>query len=244
MTQDNNNTQVDGHLQGEPIDGVGQDVETQTSENPTDWEQSAKYFQSEKDKLAVENQQLQKYRQLGDFLESRPDLVEAMKEKAANSSPSGQPKMELSADEFDPWEAFNDPSSKSYKYREQQQAQQINKAVQSRVGAMEAEMQKTAGMSKLQTELAGRGLNPQEVASFVEFADRHPASYGIDNVLKMWRSVISEPAVANNTNLDQVRDVQSTPQVGVLQGQQPQRKSENDKMWDGIINAGQRSKVL
>ena len=37
MTQDNNNTQVDGHLQGESIDGVGQDVETQTSENPVDW---------------------------------------------------------------------------------------------------------------------------------------------------------------------------------------------------------------
>ena len=85
MTQDNNNAQVDGHLQGEPIDGVGQDAETQTSENPVDWEQSAKYFQSEKDKLAAENQQLQKYKQLGNFLESRPDLVEAMKEKASST---------------------------------------------------------------------------------------------------------------------------------------------------------------
>ena len=109
---------------------------------------------------------------------------------------------------------------------------------------MQAQMVKTQGLSKLQTDLSARGLNPQEVASFVEFADRHPASYGIDNVLKMWRSVISEPAVANNTNLDQVRDVQSTPQMGVLQGQQPERKSTEDQMWDGIVNAGQRSKVL
>jgi hypothetical protein len=246
MTQDNNNTQVDGHLQGDPIDGVGQDVETQTSENPVDWEQSAKYFQSEKDKLAAENQQLHKYKQLGEFLESRPDLVKAMQEKAANPNTvsSGQPEIQLTADEFDPWEAFNDPSSKSYKYREQQQAQQINSAVQQRVGAMEAEMQKTAGMSKLQADLSARGLNPQEIASFVEFADRHPASYGIDNVLKMWRSIVSEPATANNANLDQVREIQSTPQAGVLQGQQPERKSESDKMWDGIVAAGSRNKVL
>ena len=246
MTQDNNNAQVDGHLQGEPIDGVGQDVETQTNENPVDWQQSAKYFQSEKDKLAAENQQLQKYKQLGQFLESRPDLVQAMQEKAANPNarPSGQPEIQLTADEFDPWEAFNDPSSKSYKYREQQQAQQINSAVQQRVGAMEAEMQKTAGMSKLQADLSARGLSPQEVASFVEFADRHPASYGIDNVLKMWRSVVSEPATANNANLDQVRNIQSTPQAGVLQGQQPEVKNENDKMWDSIVAAGGRNKVL
>ena len=68
MTQGDNNAQVDGHLQGEPVDGVGQDVNDQGSEGSVNWEQSAKYFQSEKDKLAVENQQLQKYRQLGDFL--------------------------------------------------------------------------------------------------------------------------------------------------------------------------------
>ena len=104
--------------------------------------------------------------------------------------------------------------------------------------------QKTAGMSKLQADLAARGLSPQEVASFVEFADRHPASYGIDNVLKMWRSVVSEPATANNANLDQVRDIQSTPQAGVLQGQQPEVKNEADQMWDSIVAAGSRSKVL
>jgi hypothetical protein len=99
-------------------------------------------------------------------------------------------------------------------------------------------------MSKLQADLSARGLNPQEIASFVEFADRHPASYGIDNVLKMWRSIVSEPATANNANLDQVREIQSTPQAGVLQGQQPERKSESDKMWDGIVAAGSRNKVL
>ena len=36
----------------------------------------------------------------------------------------GQPaqpeRVELSKDEFDPWEAYNDPSSKSYKFRQQE----------------------------------------------------------------------------------------------------------------------------
>ena len=244
MTQGDDNAQVDGHPQGEPVDGVGQDVNDQGNESSVDWEQSAKYFQSEKDKLASENAQLKDYAKLGKFLESRPDLVQAMKEKAATTNPNGQPKLQISADEFDPWAAFNDPSSKSYKYREQQQAQQIDDQVNQKVGAMQAQMAKSQGLSKLQTDLSARGLNPQEIQSFMNFADKHPASYGLDNVLKMWRSVASEDP-GQNANLDQVRDIQSTPQAGVLQGQQPERKSESDKMWEGVMNAGPRgSKVL
>ena len=60
-------SQSDGQLETE----VGQDEGTNNEENSTqDWEAQAKYHQSEKDKLHVENQQLKQYEKVGKFLES------------------------------------------------------------------------------------------------------------------------------------------------------------------------------
>ncbi len=45
--------------------------------------------------------------------------------------------------------------------------------------------------------------------------------------------------------LDNVRETQDTPTPGgILQGQQPQAKSEKDGMWDSIVSAGSRTNVL
>ena len=48
--------------EGQPVDdNVGQDIGVESTENPeTNWEESAKNFQSEKDKLSTENEQLKK----------------------------------------------------------------------------------------------------------------------------------------------------------------------------------------
>ena len=64
--------------QGEVNDNVGQDEGKQAEESGSDWESQAKYFQSEKDKLYAENQNLKKYEQLGQMLESRPDIVQTI----------------------------------------------------------------------------------------------------------------------------------------------------------------------
>ena len=64
--------------QGEVNDNVGQDEGKQAGESGSDWESQAKYFQSEKDKLYAENQNLKKYEQLGQMLESRPDIVQTI----------------------------------------------------------------------------------------------------------------------------------------------------------------------
>ena len=62
------NAYEDGHLQGEAVDNVGQDENVNTQEGSENWEDQAKYFQSEKDKLAAENSNLQKYAKVGQLL--------------------------------------------------------------------------------------------------------------------------------------------------------------------------------
>ena len=230
--------------QGEINNNVGQDEnQTQNDGTSNDWESQAKYFQSEKDKLHTENQKLKEYEKVGQLLESRPDIVQTISEMVQGGQPAAAERISLDKDEFDPWEAYNDPASKSYKFRQQELQDSINNAVQSQV----AGVQKEVGMTKLQGELAAKGLTPEEITSFVDFASKNPAEYGVDGAINMWRSVTQEqPAQDNAGNpLDSVRQNQAVPQqAGVLSGEQPVRKSEKDSMWEGIVKAGGRTSVL
>jgi len=241
------NAYEDGHLQGEAVDDVGQDGSVDTQESSGDWENQAKYFQSEKDKLAAENSKLKEYAKVGQYLESRPDIANAVAGMIKGDN-SGQPasppqQITLEKDEFDPWEAYNDPQSKSYKFRQQELQDSIHGAVNHQMQGL----QRNQGEMQLKTELQQRGLNPAEVDSFMQFAAQNPAEYGVDGAIKMWRSVAGSEASNQVSNpLDDVRNTQENPAVGgVLQGQQPQApKTDEDAMWEGIVKAGSRSNRL
>ena len=206
---------------------VGQDEGTNSEESSTvDWEAQAKYHQSEKDKLYAENQQIKA--KVQEFLDSRE-----------SEQPVAPEKIALKPDEFEPWEAYNDPSSASYKFRMQEMQETINGAVDQAVGGLKAQQ----GRTSLRGDLIAKGLNEQEVEHFFEFADKHPSEYGLDNVLKMWRAVSQAPETVNESPLDKVRQNQANPTpAGTIAGAQPSRKSDEDKMWSGIMGAGDRTK--
>jgi hypothetical protein len=232
-TFDNENQNNSGQLN----DNVGQDVSGQQQESSNDWESQAKYFQSEKDKLHAENQTLKQYEKVGRMLESRPDIVKEVTSMLQGGQPSQQEQIVLDKDEFDPWEAYNDPSSKSYKFRQQELQDSINGAVQESVQGI----QKQVGMSNLQNELKSKGLGQEEINSFMEFADKNPAEYGIDGAINMWRAVTqnSEAQGQNQANpLDSIRQNQQVPQqAGILNGQQPVQTNEDDNRWKGVLKA-------
>ena len=101
-----NNAYENGHLEGETVDNVGQDDNANTQESSGNWEEQAKYFQSEKDKLAAENSQLKQYEKIGQLLESRPDITQTITGMVQGQSQPMQPeRVALEKDEFDPWEA-------------------------------------------------------------------------------------------------------------------------------------------
>jgi hypothetical protein len=217
---------------GESNDSIGQD-EGETSE--VNWEEQAKYFQSEKDKLYSENQSLKQYEEVGKFLESRPDIVQNIEQQIGGGQ-SKQQQVSLKPDEFDPWEAYNDPSSKSYQFRTQEMQGAINNAV----GEATQGIKRQNGRTELTGKLQSKGLNEDQVKSFYAFADKHPSEYGLDNVLKMWQAVTTSSGTNGESPNDQVRNVQSQPQQvgGVLQGQRPLTpKSDADEMWQGIMKA-------
>ena len=229
-------SQSDGQLNAE----VGQDEGTETQENSTtDWEAQAKYHQSEKDKLHAENQNLKQYEKIGKFLESRPDVAQTVLNEVSGQPEPKEQRVALKPDEFDPWEAYNDPSSKSYKFRMQEMQETINSAVDNAVGGIQAEQ----GRTNLRADLVSKGLNDEQMESFFDFADKHPSEYGLENVIKMWQAVTRSPETIKENPLDKVRQTQTSPQAaGLLQGQQPERKNEIDEIWEGIKASGDSMK--
>ena len=231
---------------GQPVDNVGHDEgQAHGEDSGQNLEEQVKYFQSEKDKLASENQNLKKYEAIGKLLQGRPDIANtvAAMVQGGNGQPVGPQRVQLEQDEFDPWEAYNDPKSKSYKFRQQELQESIGQAVNQRM----AGVMKNQGVQQLKGNLLQQGLTPQEVDSFMNFASKNPGEYGVEGAVKMWRAMMNEGqgTVTAENPLDNVRQTQAAPTPGgVLQGQQPQVKSGKDAMWDSIVKAGSRTNVL
>jgi len=229
-------------------DNVGQDVGVESVESSQDVaeEESSRYHQSRADKLSAENEQLKKYEKVGKMLESRPDLVQNLMGQLQNNQggqPIGPQRVEMSQDEFDPWEAFNDPKSKSYQYREQQDDERIDARVEQRLGGLQKQM----GQAQLQNQVVNEGLvTKEELPQFMDFVNKHPAEYGLTNVVKMYRAVNADNLAAQAPNpLDQIRQNQQAPTpAGILAGEQPKRKTELDDIWDRVVDAGKRSDVF
>ena len=240
---ENGNPQVEG----QPVDNVGQDEGQNVSESSNqNLEEQVKYFQSEKDKLANENQNLKKYESIGKLLQARPDIANTVATMVQGGQPQnvGPQRIELDKDDFDPWEAYNDPKSKSYKFRQQELQDSIGEAVSQRM----AGVMKQQGIQQLKGNLLQQGLTPAEVDSFMNFAAKNPSEYGVEGAVKMWRAVMNDGQGTVNPSaspLDNVRQTQATPTPGgILQGEQPQVKSEKDGMWDAIAASGSRKNVL
>ena len=205
----------------------------------SNWESQAKYFQSEKDKLYTENQNLKKYEKLGHMLEARPDVAKGMVNmlKGEKDASARTEKISLDKNEFDPWEAFNDPKSKSYKFREQETTEQIDNAVNKNTQALKQQYAKDKGVASLKEQLRNKGLNDSQIQSFIDFSSKNPAEYGLDGFIKMWDAVEGQ-GPGGNQPLDHVRDTQSNPATGgILNGQTPVKKDDTDIAWKNIMNS-------
>ena len=180
-------------------------------------------------------------------MESRPDVVNIIDNAAKGGQPQAtqEPKLELSPEEFDPWEAYNDPSSKSYQFRKQELDNAINSAVSNAVGEQSQEMNARQGVVNLTSELKNRGFNDEQVKGFMEFTSHNPADYGLDTVIQMYNTVAGGDAnVIPSSGLDGIRQTQNQPTPGgILDGAKPQVKLTDDEAtWNAIKGAGDNSK--
>ena len=217
----------------------GQQVANVTEEDSVlNDESEARKFQSMYDRTQAELQGLKKYEPLVNLLESRPDLVQTLQDKITNPQSEQKSAPGISKDEFNPWDAFTEDNSASSQYVKNQIANMANEVVSKKMAQQQAKMQTEMHLNNTVNELRNTyKMNDGEIKGFLDFTTKPKEAVGIGNLVKLYRDV-SGVGQTNTDTVSAVKAAQQTPpSAGVLQGQQPQQKSENDAVWEGVMNA-------
>ena len=238
----NNETSITDTQAVESMDGVqveGQQEGTLEGNESMNWEKEAKKFQSMYDRAESDKKHLAQYKPLVDLLEQRPDLVETLRDNiVGNSGDKKQAEaQQLNEDEFNPWDAYNKPGSSSYEYRVGQEENRINSAVQNAMKGQEQRQFLNNTVNKLKNEF---GMQENEVQEFMEFTSAPKDSVPLDNLVKLFKmnkGEYKEPIIQKLDTSNQART------AGVLQGGAAPTKSEQDGMWDQILNAAQTGSI-
>ena len=204
-----------------------------------DWQKEAKKFQSMYDKAEAEKKHMDQYKPLVNLLEQRPDLVETLRDSIVGNT--GEDKKtdtaQLQDDEFNPWDAYNKPGSPSYEMRVKQEEARINNAVNNAMRGQEQKQFISNTMNKLESDF---GMNKDEVQEFMRFAQQPKDNVPLDNLVKLYKmnkGEYKEPVIQKPDTSNQART------AGVLQGGSVPTKSEQDGMWDQILNAANAGSI-
>ena len=233
----------------ETVDFSAPEVEVQQEVIPeNEWEVEARKFQSMYDRTQAENDKLRKLEPLGDLLESRPDLVDVL-QKNINGQPQQQPQQEaqqgLPAEDFNPWDAYYNSESPSFKFRMNQDVQMMNNVVSNALGEQKRQMTEEITYNNTVNELRNTyKFSDNDVQEFMGFVTQPKEQVGLSNLVKLYRDVNKKGNAPETAQA--VKAAQNQPRTaGVLQGGSPSSpKTEENKVWDNIVNAGSRNSIL
>ena len=220
----------------------------------TDWEGETRKFQSMYDKqkadyekLQGDYQNLKPMSELQQVLESRPDVVEAMRDKleGKNSQETIHEQDDpdtVDESSFDPWEAYYKPESASYNMRTAQEKALVDEAV----GKHMSQLQGQVALQNLRSELSNSYdmQDEKDINDFIEFATTPRDQLPIDLLIGVYRKYYNKGTDNISPNMEAVKATQSIPRTaGILQGGETPRKNEQDAAWDRILQAGQAGRI-
>ena len=213
----------------------------------TDWELEAKKFQSMYDKSQSDNSKLRRLEPLGDLLESRPDLVQTLQDGLSNPQQPAQPNSQnaLSEQDFNPWEAYYNPESPSYRFRMTQEMQNVKGIVDSALGEQKRQMTEEITYNNTVNELRNTyKFTDGDVQKFMQFVTQPKEQVGLSNLVKLYRDVNKSGNVSDTAQA--VQSAKEQPRTaGVLQGGPTSSpKTEDKKVWDRVVAAVSRNSVI
>jgi hypothetical protein len=239
MSNETSQTDTQAVESMDTVQAGSQQEGTLEGQEAMDWQKEAKKFQSMYDKAEAEKKHMDQYKPLVNLLEQRPDLVETLRDSIVGNN--GEDKKtetaQLQDDEFNPWDAYNKPGSASYEMRVKQEEARINNAVNNAMRGQEQKQFISNTMNKLESDF---GMNKDEVQEFMRFAQQPKDNVPLDNLVKLYKmnkGEYKEPVIQKPDTSNQART------AGVLQGGSVPTKSEQDGMWDQILNAANAGSI-
>ncbi len=232
------------------VDFSAPEVENVSETIPeNEWEIEARKFQSMYDRTQAENDKLKRLEPLGELLESRPDLVDVLQKnlngQPQQQAPQQQSQQGLPAEDFNPWDAYYNPESPSFKFRQQQDVGMMNNVVNNALSEQKRQMTEEITYNNTVNELRNTyKMSDNDVQEFMGFVSQPKEQVGLSNLVKLYRDVNKKSNAPDTA--EAVRAAQSQPRTaGVLQGGAPSSpKTEENKVWDNIVKAGSRNSIL
>ena len=203
-------------------------VESETSH--VDWQGESKKWQSMYDRSQ-------------DRLDKLENAMTNMLEKQATSpvndtvSPNQSERIQISEEEFNPWDAYYKPNSKSYQFRIEQQRSMVDDAVQGHMSKMNESITLNNTVNELKSN---HKMEDAEVREFLDFVTQPKEAVGLDNLVKLWRDATGQTSNANAKNsLQAVKAAKGAPRSpGALPGKQLAPKKDSDVAWEKIMGSG------
>jgi len=232
----------------EAVDFSAPEVVTEQEVIPEgQWEVEARKFQSMYDRAQSDNDKLKKLEPLGDLLETRPDLVDLLQKNITSQQQPTQPATQgaLREEDFNPWDAYYNPESPSYKFRINQDTTLVGNMMNQALNQQKQQMTEEITYNNTVNELRNTyKFSDNDVQNFMGFVTQPKEQVGLSNLVKLFRDVNKKSNAPETA--EAVRAAQQQPRTaGVLQGGQASTpKTEDAKIWDGIMNAGSRNSVL
>jgi len=192
----------------------------------------ARKFQSMYDKAQAEVEKLQPVAQL---FQDNPELVNVVRDHLSGGKGQKEEKVKLTQEEFNPWDAYTNPDSKSFEMRQQEIDTAVSTRMRDYMGRLEAQRAVDNLEHKAQTDFK---LSTEDAKDFVNFVTQPREQLPLDTLFSVWNAKTNGVMQSNN-NIESVRKTQSIPKsAGLVQGGQPPKMSEDDNMWSNILKAG------
>ena len=133
------------------------DGDTQSEAEHVNWHEEARKWQSMYDKTQADKSKLEG---------AVEQYIAAQESQQANVQKHNNGRITLTEEEFNPWDAYNKPESKSYQFR----AQQENDRIRASLGQYQQQAQEQMVVNNTVNELKNKhNFNDNQVRDFMQF---------------------------------------------------------------------------
>jgi hypothetical protein len=195
-------------------------------------EDEVRKFQSMYDKAQAE---LNKVRPVAKLFQDNPELVDVVRDHLTGGKGQDKEQIQINEEEFNPWDAYTNPNSKSYQLRQQEIDDAVSSRMRDYMGRLEAQRQVDTLKLRAQTEYK---MSESDANDFVDFVTKPKEQLPLETLFNVWNTNKNGlPQV--NQNIESVKRAQQKPKsAGLVQGGQPPKTSDEDNMWSNILKAG------
>ena len=137
-------------------------------------------FQSMYDKAEAE---LGKLRPVAKLFQDNPELVDVVRNHLTGDKGQDKEQISMKQEDFNPWDAFTNPNSDSYKMRQKEIDDAVSDKMKSYMNRLDRQRQVDSLAFQVQSDYK---LNNNEAREFVDFVTQPKENLPLDTLFQVW----------------------------------------------------------